>query len=122
MCRIVHEKTKAIIDSLTTECIKFSESDAEYFDALATFQGKHIPNCFGATDGGHIEISYAPPNAGLISTIGRHTTPFSSKQSVIAMGNFWVLAVAIRAPSKRSDAEMFVFRDGKLMFSIPESQ
>ena len=44
VCRIVHETTKANVDNLTPECAKFSESDAEYFDALATFQAKHIPN------------------------------------------------------------------------------
>ena len=44
VCRIVHETTKANVDNLTPECAKFSESDAKYFDALAAFQAKHIPN------------------------------------------------------------------------------
>ena len=44
VCRIVHETTKANVDNLTPDCAKFSESDAEYFDALVTFQAKHIPN------------------------------------------------------------------------------
>ena len=44
VCRIVREKTKANVDNLTPECAKFSESDAEYFDAFTAFQAKHIPN------------------------------------------------------------------------------
>ena len=86
VCRIVHAETKANVDNLTPECFKFSESDADYFDALATFQGKHIPNYIGAIDGSHIVISCAPPNAGLISTIVRHTTPFSCNSSELELG------------------------------------
>ena len=56
VCRIVHETTKAIVDSLAPEYIKFPESDAEYLAAMATFQGKPIPNCIGAIDGSHIRI------------------------------------------------------------------
>ena len=94
VCRIVHETTKAIVDSLAPEYIKFPESDAEYLAAMATFQGKPTPNCIGAIDRSHITVgSCAPQNAGLIFIIGRDTTPFSSKGSVMAMGNFWVLAV-----------------------------
>ena len=56
VCRIVHETTKAIVDSLAPKYIKFPESDAEYLGAMATFQGKPIPNCIGAIDGNHIRI------------------------------------------------------------------
>ena len=75
VCRIVHKKAKAIVDNLTPECVKFSESDAKFLDALVTFQGKHIPNRVGAIDRSHIVISCSLPSEGLISTIGRHTTP-----------------------------------------------
>ena len=63
VCRIVHETTKAIVDSLAPENIKFPESDAEYLAAMATFQGKPIPNCIGAIDGSHIRI-LRPPECG----------------------------------------------------------
>ena len=88
VCRIAHEETKAIGNNLNHECVNYSKGDAEYFDALVTFQGKHIPNRTGDIDGSHIVISCAPTNARLISTIGRHTTPFSCKESVMSMANF----------------------------------
>ena len=67
-------------------------------------------------------ISCALPSEGLISTIGRHTTPLGICDGDGKFLGIIELAVAFRAPSKRSDAEMFVFRDGKLIFSILESQ
>ena len=56
ICKIVHETTKAIVDILTPEYVKFPESDAEYLAAMATFHGKQISNCVGAIDGSHIRI------------------------------------------------------------------
>ena len=56
VCHIVHEITKAIVDILSAEYVKFPESDAEYFAAMATFRDKQIPNCVGAIDGSHIRI------------------------------------------------------------------
>ena len=56
VCKIVHEITKAIVDILTPEYVKFPESDTEYLAPMATFHGKQIPNCVGAIDGSHIRI------------------------------------------------------------------
>ena len=55
-CHIIHQTTKAIVDILTPEYIKFPENDAEYLAAMATFQCRQIPNCVGAIDGSHIRI------------------------------------------------------------------
>ena len=56
MCHIVHKTTKAIVDILTPEYVKFPENDAEYLVEMVTFQGKEIPNCVGAIDECHIRI------------------------------------------------------------------
>lgn len=56
VCHIIHETTKAIVDILNPEYIKFPESDTKYLATMATFQGKQIPNCLGAIDGSHIMI------------------------------------------------------------------
>ena len=87
VCHIVHETTKAIVDSLAPECIKFPESDAEYLVPWRLSKANRFPIALELLTGATLG-SCAPQNAGLIFIIGRDTTPFSSKESVMAMGNF----------------------------------
>lgn len=103
VCCIVHETTKAIVDLMTPQYIKFPETDVDIAATMKTFETKPLPNCVGAIDGSHIKV--IRPNECATDYYNRKGY-YSILVQSICDGNGKFLSVSCGHPGSIHDARM----------------